>query len=80
MLVSFQGPLGHSRIAEFAPEELRRSASHDQPTFATISATNAESAFQAGVMAVVSEGGEISPGDPIRTVLPERPHLPLPPL
>jgi hypothetical protein len=36
--------------------------------------------FQAGVMAVVSEGGEISPGDPIRAILPERPHLPLPPL
>ena len=36
--------------------------------------------FQAGIMAVVSEGGEISPGDPIRAILPERPHLPLPPL
>ena len=36
--------------------------------------------FRAGVMAVVSEGGEISPGDPIRAILPDRPHLPLPPL
>jgi MOSC domain-containing protein YiiM len=36
--------------------------------------------FRAGVMAVVAEGGEISPGDPIRAILPERPHLPLPPL
>jgi bifunctional non-homologous end joining protein LigD len=36
--------------------------------------------FRAGVMAVVSEGGEVSPGDPIRAILPERPHLPLPPL
>ena len=36
--------------------------------------------FRAGVMAAVSEGGEISPGDPIRAILPERPHLPLPPL
>ena len=36
--------------------------------------------FRAGVMAVVSEGGEVSPGDPIHAILPERPHLPLPPL
>ena len=36
--------------------------------------------FRAGVMAVVSEGGEISPGDPIHAILPDRPHLPLPPL
>ncbi|MGY3529341.1 MOSC domain-containing protein YiiM [Bradyrhizobium sp. USDA 4452] len=36
--------------------------------------------FRAGVMAVVSEGGEISPGDPIRAVLPDCPHRPLPPL
>ena len=36
--------------------------------------------FRAGIMAVVSEGGEISPGDAIRAILPERPHLPLPPL
>jgi MOSC domain-containing protein YiiM len=35
--------------------------------------------FRAGVMAVVSEGGEISPGDPIHAILPDRP-LPLPPL
>jgi MOSC domain-containing protein YiiM len=36
--------------------------------------------FRAGVMAVVSEGGEISPGDPIHAVLPDHPLLPLPPL
>jgi MOSC domain-containing protein YiiM len=36
--------------------------------------------FRAGVMAVVSEGGEISPGDSIHAILPDRPHLPLPPL
>jgi len=36
--------------------------------------------FRAGVMAVVCEGGEISPGDPICAILPEPPHLPLPPL
>ena len=36
--------------------------------------------FRAGVMAVVAEGGEISPGDPIRAILPDHPHLPLPPL
>jgi MOSC domain-containing protein YiiM len=36
--------------------------------------------FRAGVMAVVSKGGEISPGDPIRAILPDRPHLPLPAL
>ena len=36
--------------------------------------------FRAGVMAAVSEGGEVSPGDPISGMLPERPHLPLPPL
>jgi MOSC domain-containing protein YiiM len=39
-----------------------------------------EPRFRAGVMGVVSEGGEISPGDPIRAVLPAPPHLPLPPL
>jgi MOSC domain-containing protein YiiM len=36
--------------------------------------------FRVGVMAVVSEGGEISRGDPIRAILPDCPHLPLPPL
>jgi MOSC domain-containing protein YiiM len=36
--------------------------------------------FKAGVMAVVSEGGEVSPGNLIRAVLPARPHVPLPPL
>jgi MOSC domain-containing protein YiiM len=36
--------------------------------------------FRAGVMAVVSEGGEVSPGDSIRAVLPAPPHLALPPL
>jgi MOSC domain-containing protein YiiM len=36
--------------------------------------------FRAGVMAVVSEGGEISPGDPIHAILPNHPHQPLPPL
>lgn len=36
--------------------------------------------FRAGVMAVVSEGGEVSAGDSIRAVLPTPPHLALPPL
>ena len=36
--------------------------------------------FRAGVMAVVSEGGEISPRDPIHAILPDHPHLTLPPL
>lgn len=36
--------------------------------------------FRAGVMAVVSEGGEVSPGDSIHAILPERPYLPLVPL
>ncbi|WP_426443374.1 MOSC domain-containing protein [Bradyrhizobium genosp. P] len=36
--------------------------------------------FRAGVMAVVSDGGEVSPGDSIRAVLPPPPHLTLPPL
>jgi MOSC domain-containing protein YiiM len=36
--------------------------------------------FRAGVMAVVLDGGEVSPGDPIRAVLPASPHLALPPL
>jgi MOSC domain-containing protein YiiM len=36
--------------------------------------------FRAGVMAIVTKGGEVSPGDRIRTVLPAPPHLALPPL
>jgi len=36
--------------------------------------------FRAGVMAVVSEGGEISPRDPIHAILPDHPHLPLSPV
>jgi MOSC domain-containing protein YiiM len=36
--------------------------------------------FRAGVMAVVSEGGEVAPGDRIRAFLPAPPHLDLPPL
>ena len=36
--------------------------------------------FRAGVMAVVSEGGEISPDDPIHAILPDCPRMPLPPL
>jgi MOSC domain-containing protein YiiM len=32
------------------------------------------------VMAIVTEGGEVSPGDRIRAVLPAPPHLDLPPL
>jgi MOSC domain-containing protein YiiM len=36
--------------------------------------------FRAGVMAVVSDGGEVSPGDPIRAVMPASSHLALPPL
>jgi MOSC domain-containing protein YiiM len=36
--------------------------------------------FRAGVMAIVSEGGEVSAGDPIRAVLPAPPRLALPPL
>jgi MOSC domain-containing protein YiiM len=36
--------------------------------------------FRSGVMAIESEGGEVSPGDPIRPVLPTPPHLALPPL
>jgi MOSC domain-containing protein YiiM len=36
--------------------------------------------FRAGAMAVVSDGGEVSPGDLIRAVLPAPPHLALPPL
>jgi MOSC domain len=36
--------------------------------------------FRAGVMAIVTKGGEVSPGDRIRTVLPALPHTALPPL
>jgi hypothetical protein len=36
--------------------------------------------FRAGVMAIVTKGGEVSPGDRIRTVLPALPHMALPPL
>ncbi len=36
--------------------------------------------FRSGVMAIVSEGGEVSPRDRIRAVLPPPPHLALPPL
>jgi MOSC domain-containing protein YiiM len=36
--------------------------------------------FRAGVMAIVTKGGDVSPGDRIRTVLPAPPHLALPPL
>jgi MOSC domain-containing protein YiiM len=36
--------------------------------------------FRAGVMAIVTKGGEVSPGDRIRTVLPAPPHMALPPL
>jgi hypothetical protein len=36
--------------------------------------------FKAGVMAIVTEGGEVSPGDRIRAVFPAPPHLDLPPL
>jgi MOSC domain-containing protein YiiM len=43
-------------------------------------ARDAGSPFRAGVMAIVSEGGEIFPGDPIRAVLPESPRLTLLPL
>jgi MOSC domain-containing protein YiiM len=34
--------------------------------------------FRAGVMAIVSDGGEVSPGDLIRAVLPAPPHVVLP--
>jgi MOSC domain-containing protein YiiM len=40
----------------------------------------AEPRFKAGVMAIVTEGGEVSPGDRILAVLPAPPHLDLPPL
>jgi hypothetical protein len=36
--------------------------------------------FRAGVMAVVSEGGEVALGDCVRAFLPAPPHLDLPPL
>ena len=36
--------------------------------------------FRAGVMAIVTKGGDVSPGDRIRTVFPARPHMALPPL
>jgi MOSC domain len=36
--------------------------------------------FRTGVMAIVTKGGEVSAGDWIRTVLPARPHMALPPL
>jgi MOSC domain-containing protein YiiM len=36
--------------------------------------------FRAGVMAIVTKGGDVSPGDRIRTILPALPHLVLPPL
>lgn len=36
--------------------------------------------FRAGVMAIVTKGGEVSPGDRIKAVLPAPPHQALPPL
>jgi MOSC domain-containing protein YiiM len=36
--------------------------------------------FKAGVMAIVTEGGEVSPGDRILAVLPAPPHPDLPQL
>ena len=36
--------------------------------------------FHVGVMAIVSDGGTVIPGDLIQLVLPEMPHVPLPPL
>jgi MOSC domain-containing protein YiiM len=35
---------------------------------------------KAGVMAIVLTGGEVSPGDPIRIILPPVPHVPLAPV
>jgi len=35
---------------------------------------------KAGIMAVVVEGGEVRPGDPIRVELPEEPYRPLAPV
>jgi MOSC domain-containing protein YiiM len=36
--------------------------------------------LKAGVMAIVTEGGEVSPGDRIRAIVPAPPHQDLPPL
>jgi MOSC domain-containing protein YiiM len=36
--------------------------------------------FKAGVMAIVSEGGMLAPGDRIGAILPSRPHRDLPAL
>lgn len=36
--------------------------------------------FEAGVMAIVSEGGMVAPGDRIQAILPSRPHRDLPAL
>ncbi|WP_223970621.1 MOSC domain-containing protein [Bradyrhizobium sp. RD5-C2] len=36
--------------------------------------------FKAGVMAIVSQGGAVVPGDKIRAILPPPPHMDLPPL
>jgi MOSC domain-containing protein YiiM len=36
--------------------------------------------FRSGVMAIVLQGGDVDPGDPIRVVLPPPPRLVLPPL
>jgi len=36
--------------------------------------------FRAGVMAIVTNGGEVSPGDLVRAILPAPPRLVLPPL
>lgn len=36
--------------------------------------------FTAGVMAIVTKGGDVSPGDAIRVILPATPHRLLPPL
>jgi MOSC domain-containing protein YiiM len=36
--------------------------------------------YRVGAMAIVTSGGRIVPGDPIRVILPELPRLPLPPL
>jgi MOSC domain-containing protein YiiM len=35
---------------------------------------------KAGIMAIVLEGGEVRPGDPIRVELPSAPHRPLEPV
>jgi MOSC domain-containing protein YiiM len=36
--------------------------------------------FKAGVMAIVTQGGEVLPGDRIQAAIPAPPHLDLPPL